>query len=615
VAQLLIDREGDVRVFDLRDAEPCVIGRSREATIQLDDPSLSRRHCEVSKFDARWMLRDLGSVNGTFCNNMAITTHFLRAGDRIQLGNTVITFTQPDENKRAAAAAAIADTGDAVYEPTGTDLDSEISRKLRNFQNLLEITKAVNSARSKEQLLGMIIDAAIELTSAQRGFLVLITSGEVDFNRSLDFQVARDKNKQAVAEPEKLISKSVIANVVQTGEPVVTLDAQADLQAMSATIANLDIRSLLCAPLKVHEKVVGCVYVDSAIGDVEFGPEQLNLLQAFSDQAAVAIENQRLYEEMMQSREQEKRVRQIFQKYVPADVVRRALEMPDVKKLSAKQVVTVLFSDIRGFTSMSERMEPEQVVAFLNDYLQRMVAIVIEEGGIVDKFIGDAVMAVFGAPFPRPDDPVRAVRAASRMLTDLEAFNRDQAGKPGGVNIRIGVGLHTGPVIAGNIGSDKKMEYTVIGDTVNIASRVESLTKELGVDVIVTQGTYDATRRRIPVKALPPVHVKGKEHALQVYALLKPGEAPAASPTAAGMPIPVPARALPPRPMATPQPGDGLDASTLPRRPYHGMPSKPPTPIAGIAAPPESVADPHAQPGTPPAGAGLDAPTLPRRKL
>jgi adenylate cyclase len=186
---------------------------------------------------------------------------------------------------------------------------------------------------------------------------------------------------------------------------------------------------------------------------------------------------------------------------------------------------------------MSERMEPEAVVSFLNDYLQRMVDIVFDEGGIVDKFIGDAVMAVFGAPFPKPDDAVRAVRAGHRMLEELDRFNEDQA-KIGGVNIRIGIGIHTGPVIAGNIGSDKKMEYTVIGDTVNIASRVESQCKEHQVEFLITQACYDATRRRVAVRPIGPVSVKGKENALMIFEATRrqiTGQVAHAAPVPAGV--------------------------------------------------------------------------------
>ena len=260
--------------------------------------------------------------------------------------------------------------------------------------------------------------------------------------------------------------------------------------------------------------------MDSKVAEAEFNEESQNLLHAFADQPAIAIENARLFDEVAESREAEKSVRQMFQKYVPADVVREALKMKDGGRLSSKLTAIVLFSDIRGFTSISEKLLPEDVVSFLNDYLQRMVDIVFDEGGIVDKFIGDSVMAVFGAPVPKPDDTVRAFRAALRMIEEVTRFNEEQR-KKGGVEIDVSVGLHTGPLIAGNIGSDRKMEYTVIGDTVNAAKRVESLNQEMKTHVLITQQCCDATGKVFAVRELPRVQVKGKNQPLQVYEVLR----------------------------------------------------------------------------------------------
>ena len=507
MASFLINTNGVVSSLQLRDDRVVVIGRARDAEVHLDDPSLSRRHCEVRKNAGVWVLRDLGSFNGTYCNNLAISEHRLQHDDQVQLGMSVLTFQLSDLERRAMP-------GMFGTDPQG-DI-AELSRRLRNFMMLLDIAKAVSGELDARKLLELVVEKGIGLTNAERGFLIRFTDG------AHTFEVARNRAWQPIEEPEKKISRSVMASVFSTGEPVLTIDAVSDLAGMSQTIAALEIWSLMCAPLKVKDRVIGCIYVDSSVAEQEFSQESLNLLQAFADQAAIAIENATLYEQMQQSREAEKHVRQVFQKYVPKDVVQRALKISDGGKLSSKQTATVLFSDIRGFTSISERMEPEGVVAFLNDYLQRMVAIVFDEGGIVDKFIGDAVMAVFGAPVERPDDASRAVRAAQRMLEELDKFNEDQA-KRGGVHIRIGIGVHSGPLIAGNIGSDRKMEYTVIGDTVNIASRVQDLTKDFGVEIIITQGCYEATGKSVPVRPLPPVHVKGKELALTVFEVRRPG--------------------------------------------------------------------------------------------
>lgn len=508
MAKLIILRGDQHRIFDLKDHVTSV-GRAPDNALWLDDPSLSRRHCEFRQSGGGWVLRDLGSFNGSFVNNLSVSEQRLQPGDRIQVGSTVLYFVPtPGE-----AGTGSIPTGAPLDATQSEDSREATSRKLRNFMALLEITKAVNSELAKDRLLEMIVDKAIELIHAERGFLILLQDGQPVF------KVARKKDRTIIQNPEKQISTSVLEGVTKTGEPVITINAQNDLGAFMSIVA-LEVRSLLCVPLKVKEKILGAVYVDSHVSEQEFNEESLNLLQAFADQAAIALENARLYDEVMESREQEKRVRQLFQKYVPADVVRAALNMRDGGRLSSKQIATVLFSDIRSFTSISERMQPEEVVSFLNDYLQRMVDIVFEEGGIVDKFVGDAVMAVFGAPIVKPDDATRAVRAAVRMLQEVERFNQDQR-RCGGVEIHIGIGLHTGPLIAGNIGSDKKMEYTVIGDTVNVASRVESLNKELKTELLITQDCYDATGRAFEVRPMPPVSVKGKTQKLQVYEVLR----------------------------------------------------------------------------------------------
>lgn len=505
MAKLIVLRGDQHRIFELKDAVTSV-GRAPDNALWLDDPSLSRRHCEFREAGPNWILKDLGSFNGSFCNNLSISEHTLKPGDRVQVGSTILYFL-PSEGDQTTGS--VAPTSAAESE------DSRIatSRKLRNFKELLDITKHVNSELDKDTLLGMIVDKGIELIKAERGFLILLQ------DERMVFQVARKKDKTAIANPEKQISTSVLEGVTKTGEPVITINAQNDLGAFMSIVA-LEVRSLLCVPLKVKDKIIGAIYVDSHVAEQEFNDESLNLLHAFADQAAIALENARLYDEVNESREQEKRVRQMFQKYVPADVVRAALNMRDGGRLSSKQTATVLFSDIRNFTATSERMQPEEVVSFLNDYLQRMVDIVFEEGGIVDKFVGDAVMAIFGAPVVKPDDAQRAVRAACRMLTELEKFNADQRAKKG-VEIQIGIGLHTGPLIAGNIGSDKKMEYTVIGDTVNVASRVESLNKEMKTELLITQECFDATGRSFPVRSMPPVSVKGKAQKLQVYEVVR----------------------------------------------------------------------------------------------
>jgi len=180
---------------------------------------------------------------------------------------------------------------------------------------------------------------------------------------------------------------------------------------------------------------------------------------------------------------------------------------------------TILFSDIRSFTSISEKMDAKSLVALLNEYFTEMVDVVIKEDGVVDKYIGDAIMAVFGAPVMKKDDPLHAVRAAVGMRKALAHLNeklKERGMKP----LRTGIGIHTGEVVAGNIGSEKRMEYTVIGDTVNLASRLESSTKELGAPVLISDDTYQLVKDHIDARAVKEITVKGREKPVMTYEVL-----------------------------------------------------------------------------------------------
>jgi adenylate cyclase len=181
--------------------------------------------------------------------------------------------------------------------------------------------------------------------------------------------------------------------------------------------------------------------------------------------------------------------------------------------------VTILFTDIRSFTSISEKMKAHELVALLNEYFSAMVGVVLAHDGAVDKYIGDAIMAVFGAPIPGPKDAENAVRAAINMRKKLILLNAELE-KRGIPEIRTGIGIHTGEVVAGNIGSPERMEYTVIGDSVNLASRLESNTKELGVDVLISDATYEKTKHFIEARPVKELTVKGRAQPVMTYAVL-----------------------------------------------------------------------------------------------
>jgi len=239
---------------------------------------------------------------------------------------------------------------------------------------------------------------------------------------------------------------------------------------------------------------------------------------------AIALFGGVAYQYFVEGREK-RVVKQLFGRYVSKDVYQRLVDDPELARLGGeRRQMTVLFSDIRGFTTVSEQSEPEAIVHILNEYLTAMVAIVFRHHGTVDKFVGDAVMALFGAPLDDPAHADHACAAALEMLDELRRLNARWAAD-GRAQIDIGIGINTGPMIAGNIGSDQIMSYTVIGDAVNLGARLESLNKDYGTRIIISDATRDRLTGRFDVRPLGEVVVKGKRQAVAVYELVARGAA------------------------------------------------------------------------------------------
>lgn len=221
------------------------------------------------------------------------------------------------------------------------------------------------------------------------------------------------------------------------------------------------------------------------------------------------------------SEEREKRkIRQTFGLYVQDSVVEKMLEHPEMLRLGGeKKTLSVLFSDIRGFTTLSEGMTPEDLVSLLNEYLSAMTQIVLENHGTLDKYIGDAIMAIFGAPLDDPDHAIHACHTALRMNERLLQLRSHwiEAGKPA---LSIGIGINTGPMVVGNMGSARRFDYTVLGDNVNLASRLEGLTKMYGTSIIVSDTTWQAVQDHFWGRALDRVRVKGKHLPVGIYEVL-----------------------------------------------------------------------------------------------
>jgi adenylate cyclase len=268
-----------------------------------------------------------------------------------------------------------------------------------------------------------------------------------------------------------------------------------------------------------NDRVLGLLYVDNLTAANTFTDEDLQFLVAFSGLAAIGIKNSRYAEQIRR----EALVRSNFERYFAPNVAADIAQQDAAIRVGGeRRPITVVFSDIRGFTAMAESMGPDAIAQLLSEYFTEMVDVIFEHGGTLDKFIGDAIMALWGAPIAHPGDPDRALVAALAMQEAIAALNQrwESESRP---EIGVGIGINHGDVFAGNIGSHRRLEYTVIGDAVNVAAR---LCREAGPgEILVSEALLHAVRSHVDYEYLPELALKGKSQVVQVYRVKRGGGA------------------------------------------------------------------------------------------
>jgi adenylate cyclase len=530
--ELAFLEDGSEHVVPIR-AEGVVLGRSPDCDVVIKDFGVSRRHAEVVIEGEDCRLKDLKSKNGTQVNGVRVLEVILNDGDEILLGKFQLRFrktleeqvvldeekpmleeagtvirsvgelskyfleekppTEPRQKRPTAIGARVAEA-----PPVETEL-GKINRVLRS---LSELAKALISAQP-EEVPARVMAAVFEHIPADRGFLMLL-----DEEGNLKPRVVHHRH----GDDEKItISKTIADRVVQDRVAILTSDAQVDPRfATGDSIRFHGIRSAMCAPLWKGDEVIGIIHVDSPMQTKTFTPDDLELLSALSNYAAVAIQQASLNKKI----QQEKVARERLEKYFSPSIATRILS--EGEKEAQELEATVLFADIVGFTRLAERLDPPSVARLLNEYFSRMSEPIFEADGTLDKFIGDCIMAVFGAPYPQADHAMRAVRVALEMRQRLNELNAERAGS---VSISMRMGLNSGPVVSGPIGSVKRKEITVLGDTVNIASRIESMVAESG-QIVIGERTYELVRDRIQARDLGTVALKGRKESVRVFEVL-----------------------------------------------------------------------------------------------
>ena len=373
----------------------------------------------------------------------------------------------------------------------------------RAFQILIRLAQDLIGASTVGEALARTLDVAFQALPVHRGFVMLRSNGGLrcEITRVRD----RVEHRPVVDAPA---SDAIIDRVMTERVGLFTRDALADERlAPTDSIWRHGIRAAMCVPLWSGQDVIGVLQVDSPVLVDSFSEHDLDFLMALSNLAAIAVERIR-----------ERELRRRLQRYhAPAMVeqVIRETSAPDEARPLAHADVTVLFADLAGFTALAESMPLEQVADVLSGFCRRVAEAVFAEGGTVDKFMGDCVMAFFGAPIAAPDHAARAVQAALRVHGLMSRWNRDRV--PAGLPpLQARIGLNSGPVIVGDVGSPERSDYTVIGNTVNVAARLEQQVAEPGEIVFA-----DATRRQLPpefeCEALGETMLRGLERGVTAF--------------------------------------------------------------------------------------------------
>jgi adenylate cyclase len=378
------------------------------------------------------------------------------------------------------------------------------------------MSKALGSGFDLDRIFKMATDIIFRSTPADRVIALLaetvVTEANADDAKLFPIATrARDEKLEAHAR-KMTIGRTITRKVMKDRVALLSQDAAADEQFAGVdSIVSQGVRSTICAPLFTESGVHGALYADRLDPFSAFKPDDLELISAVAAQTAIAVENVRAHERLAK----EEVARANYSRFLPEYVVKQMLENPESFKLGGVlQTITVLFADIRGFTRISEHAPPEKIVQLLNRYFSAMTDIIFAHGGTLDKYLGDGLMALFGAPTVTAKDAANAIAAAVAMQRRMLSIN-DELREEGFPEIGIGIGLHTGEVTVGYIGSERRSEYTAIGDAVNTASRLESNAK--AGEILVSEVTAKAAHSRFQLAAREPISVKNREQPVPLF--------------------------------------------------------------------------------------------------
>jgi len=389
---------------------------------------------------------------------------------------------------------------------TGERRTARDRRGGRIVRLLTEISKTLVSVQPLAQILGRVVDLVFDTVPADRTYLLLRDSND----QPLTARVMR--NRDGSVPTNVTLSRTVINIVLRDRVAMLAKDARYDPRLdIAGSIQAMNIRSFMCAPLWNRNEVIGVLYCDNARSK-KFTADDLEVFTALSNYAAVAIEQARMAQQLIQETWRRERL----QRYHSPGVIKRILQDTNAEQrfMTQERDVTVMFCDMVGFTTLCEQVEPAVIGELLNSFFGRMADVIFDHEGTLDKFIGDAILAVFGAPFDQPDHAARCVAAALAMRKQLAHFNLEQPR-----HIRMRIAINTGRALTGDIGSPKRREFTVLGDVVNTAAHLEASVAQPD-QIVISDKTRERLGDAFQLRPLGVVSLRGRESNLATFEVL-----------------------------------------------------------------------------------------------
>ena len=517
--------------FEIHDE--AVIGRHSSCDIVLAAAGMSRRQCRLFEDGGGYVVEDMKSRNGTFVNGEQVKgTRRLATNDIVNVSHYMLRFIEHESTKEETtyASSFILDDNrslgmsismDASYYPVLSEQDEdgnfdpttldrlasseiELQKRLDIFY---QVAQALTSAAEDKELLHEVIECLFAVfPQADRAFVM---TGQHLEDMQISYVKTRDEKRESIG--EITVSRTVLEDVLTKREALLVADMGSDAHyGQAVSIIAQEINSVMCVPMICQDEIFGVVQIENFSISDPFEGKDLNMLVGIAVQAALFLRNAKLMRDVAVEANRRSQLQRFF-----SPTVARQVMNEDVQLGGELREGCVMFCDIVGFTSLSEKVGAREVIKCLNEYFGVMVGIILDEQGTVDKFGGDAIMAVWGAPLAIEGDTAHALACALRMQNAIVAFNRniiDHGVQP----FVMGVGLHSGEFIAGNIGSEDRMEYTIIGDHVNIAKRVES--KATGNMLMISESFLQRNQGlHVWGAGFNPIRLKGKS---EEYSLL-----------------------------------------------------------------------------------------------